>query len=95
MRDGKQAVEHATLACELTKWKDAGYLDTLAVAYAEAGDFDKAVEFQKGHSPPRPSQSPRSRAPEERLKLYAQKKAYRDPALAPREGVPPPRELKR
>jgi len=30
----------------------------------------------------------------ERLELYARKKPYRDPALAPREIVPPPREVK-
>ncbi len=33
----------ATKACELTKGEDAGYLDTLACAYAESGDFAEAV----------------------------------------------------
>ena len=46
-RDGKRAIDHATRACELTKWKRSAYLDTLAAAYAEAGKFDKAVEFQQ------------------------------------------------
>lgn len=44
-RDGKKAVELATKACELTEWKDPMFLDTLAIAYAETGDFDKAVEY--------------------------------------------------
>jgi tetratricopeptide (TPR) repeat protein len=30
LRDGKQAVSEATRACELTKWKNWAYLDTLA-----------------------------------------------------------------
>jgi tetratricopeptide (TPR) repeat protein len=45
-RDGKQAVEYATKACELADWKNAEWVGTLAAAYAEAGDFDKAVEWQ-------------------------------------------------
>src|SRR5262249_53674769 len=32
LRDGKRAVEHATRACELTAWKDAIFIDTLAAA---------------------------------------------------------------
>jgi hypothetical protein len=46
LRDGKKAVESATKACELTKWNDAGSLDSLAASYAEAGDTDSAVKWQ-------------------------------------------------
>jgi tetratricopeptide (TPR) repeat protein len=46
-RDGKRAIELATRACELSAWKDADCLDTLAAAHAEAGDFDQAVGIQE------------------------------------------------
>jgi tetratricopeptide (TPR) repeat protein/tRNA A-37 threonylcarbamoyl transferase component Bud32 len=45
-RDGANAVDHARRACELTSWKKAEYLDTLAAAYAEDGKFDEAVKRQ-------------------------------------------------
>ena len=46
-RDGKRAVELAKKAVELTGAKESGPLDTLAAAYAEAGDFNSAKGTQK------------------------------------------------
>ena len=46
-RDGKEAVEYATKACEISKWKEPMYFDTLAATHAENGDFMKAVEWQE------------------------------------------------
>ena len=45
-RDGGKAVEMASRACKLTKWKSSEFLNTLAAAYAEAGDYDVAVTWQ-------------------------------------------------
>lgn len=45
LRDGDKAIELATAACVLTEFQAPHILSTLAAAYAEAGDFDKAVEW--------------------------------------------------
>jgi len=77
VRDGKRALDMAQKACELTDHKNGGYLDTLAAAYAELGQFDKAVEWQEkalaaGDMPVRDADAARKR-----LELYKQKKPYR------------------
>ena len=47
LRDGKRAIELAKPACEVTEYKQAHILSTLAASYAESGDFDTAVEWSK------------------------------------------------
>jgi tetratricopeptide (TPR) repeat protein len=47
LRDGQRAVAFATRACELSKWKTAGYLCTLAAAHAECGNFPEAIRREK------------------------------------------------
>ena len=47
LRNGREAVKLAEKAVKLTKGKEAGALDTLGVAYAEAGSYRRAVEYTR------------------------------------------------
>lgn len=73
-RNGSEAVELATRACELTDWNDANYLDTLAAAYAEAGDYDSAIKYQTKAA----ELSPDDADLMQHLALYKDHKPYRE-----------------
>jgi rhomboid protease GluP len=45
-RDPHAALEHARRAVELTQWKEAGFIDTLAEAHYASGDYQEAVRIQ-------------------------------------------------
>ena len=74
MRDGKKAVETATKACELTNWEQWKYVDTLAAAFAEAGNFKKAVECEKQAAGMNQINEDDRMAIQRRLLLYEQQK---------------------
>jgi WD40 repeat protein/tRNA A-37 threonylcarbamoyl transferase component Bud32 len=80
VRDGAEAVKNATRACELTGWKEAMYVDTLAAAYSEVGEFDSAVKWQKEAIRLLTSKDPAEWPAEfeARLKLYESGKPYRE-----------------
>jgi tetratricopeptide (TPR) repeat protein len=77
-RDGKKAVELALKACELSDWKNLGYLDTLAAAYARAGDFENAVKWQERviGSPEVAKRADLQADLQERLKFYKEHKPW-------------------
>jgi tetratricopeptide (TPR) repeat protein len=75
-RDGRQAVESARRACELTEWRIATLFDTLSAAYAEAGSFDEAVRSQS-HAIGLLTDEAKKANYRTRLKLYQEKKPYR------------------
>jgi TPR repeat protein len=76
VRNGTNAVECAQKVVAAAKVKDAGILDTLAAAYAEAGQFEKAISTEK-QAISLASREGEQREYETRLKLYQEKKPYR------------------
>jgi tetratricopeptide (TPR) repeat protein len=77
-RNGKKSIELATKGCDLTKWKDAHLLDTLAAAFAETGDYDQAIKRQseaiKLYEGPAEERS----GMEKRLALFKRHQPYRE-----------------
>jgi tetratricopeptide (TPR) repeat protein len=74
LRDAKRAVLSATKACELTEWKETAALDTLAAAFAAAGDFDSAVKWQT-RSNALPRSAGAHQEGEARLKRFIEKRS--------------------
>ena len=75
-RDGKEALELATKACKLSRGKNYKNLDTLAAAYAEAGEFDEAVQWQTNACELAPAEDKPDY--QGRLELYKAGKPYRE-----------------
>jgi tetratricopeptide (TPR) repeat protein len=77
MRNGKEAVKLALKACELSEWKNWSIIDTLAAAYAEQGDFDRAITYQKQVLQIGKSANEFDKM-KEHLALYQQHRPYRE-----------------
>ena len=77
-RNGRLAVELATRACERVQWAQPRYMDTLAAAYAEAGDFGSAVCLEREAVACLPAGDTNRAAFRGRLQLYENKEPYRD-----------------
>ena len=81
-RNGAEAVQHGEAACRFTEHREAGYVGTLAAAYAEAGRFDdavataqKAIELAKAAG-----QTDLATRNAELQELYRARKPYHEPA---------------
>ncbi len=88
LRDPERSIKLATKACELTDYKAAHILSTLASGYAEKGDFEmalkwssKAVELSQGESKDQLKKE---------LENYQQKKPWRERQETAEKPNPPP-----
>jgi eukaryotic-like serine/threonine-protein kinase len=77
IRDGHLALEMATKACELTDFKAATCVDTLAAAYAELGNFPAAIEWSE-RTIQLTTDSARREKFKQRLELYRSGKPWRE-----------------
>jgi Zn-dependent membrane protease YugP/tetratricopeptide (TPR) repeat protein len=75
-RDGLLAVSNATRALELGGWKQHEWFEVLAAAYAEAGNFEHALEWQQKCLDAGSSEKKLQSA--ERLERYRIGQAFRD-----------------
>jgi tetratricopeptide (TPR) repeat protein len=78
-RDGQLALENAQKACELSYWEEWPCVATLAAAYAELGQFDEAIKWQKKAIAINKNPEERdSREQRDRLNLYESGMPFRD-----------------
>jgi tetratricopeptide (TPR) repeat protein len=79
-RNGTEAVQLAERASELTHHRDAGTLDTLAVAYAETGRLTEAIQVARRALALTEASNQKELAAEiqKRLSLYESGKPYRE-----------------
>jgi tetratricopeptide (TPR) repeat protein len=77
LREGEQAVRLAERAVDLTRERDSGALDVLAAAYAEVGEFERAIERAQAALRVAPPQSAAAAAISRRAQLYAERRPYR------------------
>ena len=84
----EEAIRLAERACELTSYKQPGVLDTLAAAYAAAGNFPEAVKTAKKAVALALASGRKEEAAEiqRRLELYKAGRPYREPSL-PQDNV--------
>ena len=89
VRDGKIALEYAEKAAELSDFEEAHILSTLAAAYAENGNFEKAIEWSnKAVEMGREAEHEQIEQLEEELKSYKDGKPWREQQETEENAVP-------
>ncbi|MEZ6115864.1 MAG: ASPIC/UnbV domain-containing protein [Pirellulaceae bacterium] len=82
LRNGQRAVELAELVCQATRFREPQFLDTLSVAYAENGDFEKAIQTVRQMMQQMEASGPVAddvaRPLEDRLRLFEQQQPFRE-----------------
>jgi len=78
LRNAQRAKELALTACELTRYQEPNFVDTLAAAHAEAGEFEEAQRLQKKVLESPAFDKRFGKEARDRLALYAAGRPYRE-----------------
>ena len=85
-RSGREAIAVATKACQLSDWKNAAIIDTLACALAETGQFDAAIaRMQQALRQVHSSDDASFKLYEARLAQFKEHRPYRELPSAHRQ----------
>lgn len=76
-RNGAQAASLALAACRMVNWTDPDYIDTLAAAYAENGDYPQAIKYANQALSFREIDTAARSKFQARLALYSAQKCFR------------------
>ena len=86
-RNGAAAIQESRKACEIAKWKDADHLDTLAVAYAETGEFDNAIRYETQALNTKGVPNGTRKKMQKHLRVFQQHKPWREEPKVPKKGT--------
>ena len=89
VRDGKRALKYAEKAAELSDYEEAHILSTLAAAFAENGNFEKAIEWSgKAVELGKKAEHNQIEQLENELKSYEDGKPWREQQETEENSVP-------
>lgn len=89
IRNGKRSLELGLRACELTKYKEAHILSTLAAGYAESGDMTNAIKWsEKAVEAGKEEQAEQLEQLEKELESYKAGKPWREEQKQQENEVP-------
>lgn len=89
VRNGDEALKYGLEAAELTEYKEPHIISTLAAAYAESGNFEKAIEWAKKAVELGEEQSHEQiEQLKNELKSYEEGKPWREEQKTEENGIP-------
>ena len=77
-RNGASAINLAERVCRITHWRNSYYVDTLAAAKAESGDFSSAIKYEEQAIALEKGATKRLTKAEERLRKFQRHEPFHE-----------------